>query len=290
MSFRGTQINPDRFHPSQIKFYVILLPVLTVMVLPLIYILNHAFKPYDELFAFPPRFFVQRPTLNNFQLLFNMVSNSGVPFSRYLFNSIVVTVLVLIFSILISTAAAYAFEMLDFKLKNLLYKFNMISLSFVAIAFAIPRYIIITGLGISDSMFAHIIPFLAAPVGIFLIRQYMKSVPKELVDAAKIDGASDYQVFWRIVVPLVKPAMATMGILSFQAVWTYSESSELYVDKESLRTLPYFINTITAATGNVVAAQGIQAAASLIMFLPMLILFVVLQSRVINTMSHSGIK
>lgn len=290
MSFRGTQINPDRFHPSQIKFYIILLPVLSVMVLPLIYIVNHAFKPYDELFAFPPRFFVQRPTLNNFQLLFSMVSNSGVPFSRYLFNSIVVTVLVLVFSILISTAAAYAFEMLDFKLKNLLYKFNMISLSFVAIAFAIPRYIIITGLGISDSMFAHIIPFLAAPVGIFLIRQYMKSVPKELVDAAKIDGATDYQVFWSIVVPLVKPAMATMGILSFQAVWTYSESSELYVDKESLRTLPYFINTITAATGNVVAAQGIQAAASLIMFLPMLILFVVLQSRVINTMSHSGIK
>jgi ABC-type glycerol-3-phosphate transport system permease component len=290
MSFRGTQIDPDRFHPSQIKFYVILFPILAVMVLPLIYIVNHAFKPYDELFAFPPRFLVQRPTLNNFQLLFRMVSNSGVPFSRYLFNSIVVTALVLVLSILISTAAAYAFEMLDFKLKKLLYKFNMISLSFVAIAFAIPRYIIITNLGISDSMFAHIIPFLAAPVGIFLIRQYMKSVPKELVDAAKIDGATDYQVFWRIVVPLVKPAMATMGILSFQAVWTYSESSELYVDKESLRTLPYFINTITAATGNVVAAQGIQAAASLIMFLPMLILFVILQSRVINTMSHSGIK
>jgi ABC-type glycerol-3-phosphate transport system permease component len=290
MSFRGTQINPDRFHRSQIKFYIILLPILLIMVLPLIYIVNHAFKPYDELFAFPPRFFVRRPTFENFRLLFSMVSSSGVPFSRYLFNSVMIAVVVLILSIFISTGAAYAFEMLNFKAKDLLYKFNMLSMMFVAIAFAIPRYIIITGLGFTDTFSAHIIPFLAAPVGIFLIRQYMKSIPKELVEASKIDGASDYQVFWYIVVPLVKPAMATMGILTFQAVWTYSESSELYIDRESLRTLPYFINTITQATGNVVASTGISAAASLIMFLPMLVIFIYFQSRVINTMSHSGIK
>jgi ABC-type glycerol-3-phosphate transport system permease component len=290
MSFRGTTINPDRFDKSQIKFLLILLPIILVMVLPLVYIFNHAFKPYDELFAYPPRFFVRRPTFENFRLLFSMVSSSGVPFSRYLFNSVMIAVVVLVLSILISTGAAYAFEMLDFKGKNLLYRFNMLSMMFVAVAFAIPRYIIITGLGFNDTFFVHVIPFLAAPVGIFLIRQYMKSIPKELIEASKIDGANDYQVFWHVVVPLVKPAMATMGILSFQAVWTYSESSELYIDKESLRTLPYFINTITSATGNVVAAQGISAAASLIMFLPMLAIFIYFQGKVINTMSHSGIK
>lgn len=290
MSFKGTQINPDRFHKSQIKFYLILLPIILVMVLPLIYIVNHAFKPYDELFAYPPRFLVRRPTFENFRLLFTMVSSSGVPFSRYLFNSVLVAVAVLILSVFISTGAAYAFEMLQFKAKDLLYKFNMLSMMFVAVAFAIPRYIIINWLGVTDTFVAHIIPFLAAPVGIFLIRQYMKSIPKELIEASKVDGANDYQIFMRIVVPLVKPAMATMGILTFQAVWTYSESSELYIDKESLRTLPYFISTITQATGNVVAAQGISAAASLIMFLPMLFIFIYFQSRVINTMSHSGIK
>lgn len=290
MSFKGTQINPDRFHRSQIKFYLILLPIILVMVLPLVYIFNHAFKPYDELFAYPPRFLVRRPTFENFRLLFTMVSSSGVPFSRYLFNSVLVAIVVLVLSIFISTGAAYAFEMLQFKAKDLLYKFNMLSMMFVAVAFAIPRYIIINWLGVTDTFIAHIIPFLAAPVGIFLIRQYMKSIPKELIEASKVDGANDYQIFMRIVVPLVKPAMATMGILTFQAVWTYSESSELYIDKESLRTLPYFISTITQATGNVVAAQGISAAASLIMFLPMLFIFIYFQSRVINTMSHSGIK
>lgn len=290
MSFKGTKINPDRFHKSQIKFYILLLPIIIVMVLPLIYIVNHAFKPYDELFAFPPRFFVQRPTFENFQLLFRMVSASGVPFSRYLFNSVLVAIVVLFFSVFISTGAAYAFEMLDFKAKALLYKFNMLSMMFVAVAFAIPRYIIITNLGVTDTFFAHIIPFLAAPVGIFLIRQYMKSIPKELIEAAKIDGADDYQIFARVVVPLVRPAMATMGILTFQAVWTYGESSSLYIDRESLRTLPYFISTITQSTGNVVAQQGISAAASLLMFLPMLIIFIYFQGKVINTMSHSGIK
>ncbi|GEM01031.1 ABC-type glycerol-3-phosphate transport system, permease component [Halolactibacillus halophilus] len=289
-SFHGSKINPDRFDRSQIKFFLFLMPMMVFMGLPIVYIFSHAFKPIDELFAYPPRFFVEKPTLANFVDLFNMSDTTGVPMSRYLFNSIIVTVVVVALTIAMSTAAAYALSKKKFKLKALLFEINTVALMFVPIAVAIPRYLLIDNIGLLDSFWAHILPLLAMPVGLFLVKQFIDQIPDSLIESARMDGASDYIIYWKIILPLVKPAIATIAILSFQAVWNNVETSTLFVNDESLKTFAFFMSTLASQTGNSVAGQGMAAAASLLMFVPNLIIFIILQSQVMNTMAHSGIK
>lgn len=289
-SFHGSKINPDRFHKSQIKFYLFLIPLAIFMALPIIYIIFHAFKPIDELFAYPPRFFVQKPTLKNFVDLGNVTNATGVPMSRYLFNSILVTLVVVFLTVLISTMAGFVLSKKKFKLKNTIFEINTLALMFVPVAVSIPRYLLIDKVGLLDSFWSHILPLLAMPIGLFLVKQFIDQIPDELIESAKMDGASDYQIFFRIIVPLVKPALATIAILTFQGVWNNVETSTLFVNDENLKTFAFFMSTLAAESGNSVAGQGMAAAASLLMFVPNLIIFILLQSQVMNTMAHSGIK
>lgn len=288
-SYFGMMINPERYHRSQIKFYLILIPLLIVMVLPILFIVSHAFKPLDELYAYPPRFFPSRITLDNFIQLITASEQTGIPFGRYLFNSIVVSVTVIFLSLLLSSLAAYAFSFLNFKFKNWLFTANQVAIMFVAVAVAVPRYIVMSQFGIINSFFAHIVPLLAMPVGVFLLKQFMDQIPRELYDAAKIDGANKFQIYRMIVLPLVKPALATIAILAFQSAWNNTETSQLFINDEALKTLPYYFQTLTLGTSSI-AAQGISAAASLIIFVPNIVLFIILQKNVMNTMAHSGIK
>lgn len=289
---RSSGINPQGFHPSQLKFYVVLLPLVAFMLLPMLFIFSHAFKPPDELFAYPPRFFVANPTLKNFGDLFTKMSTSGVPVSRYLFNSVLITLLTVGASILVSTTAAYALSKKRFKLKKTLFAINTVALMFVPIAVTIPRFLIIERLNLLDTFAVHILPGLAMPVGLFLIKQFIDGIPDEVIEAAQIDGASDVHIYWGIILPMIVPAIATIAILTFQATWNNADTSTLYVNNESLKTFAFYLSTLTSTTAgaNAVAGQGIAAAASLIMFLPNLIIFVLLQSQVMNTMSHSGLK
>lgn len=289
MSLQIDKVNPSRFDKSQFKFYVYLVPLAIFMALPIVFIVCHAFKPMDELFAFPPKFFVSRPTLDNFSNLLSQSSDSGIPLSRYVFNSVIVTTIVVFASIIISSMAGYALSKLRFKSKGALLEINNLALMFVPVAVMIPRYLVIDKIGISDTYFAHILPLLAMPVGLFLIKQFMDQIPDELIEAATIDGANDFQIYLKIIMPIVRPALATAAILVFQQVWNNIESSSLFVTSESLRTLAFYMSTLASNT-NVVAGQGMAAAASLIMFLPNLILFIFLQSKVMNTMAHSGLK
>jgi len=290
VSNRG--INPRGFHVSQIKFYALLLPLAALMMLPIIFIFSNAFKPPDELFAYPPRFFVIRPTLKNFIDLFSRMSTSGIPVSRYLFNSIVITLLSVVASILVSSTAAYALSKKRFKLKQTLFAVNTVALMFVPIAVTIPRFLVIQGLHLLDTFWVHILPVLAMPVGLFLLKQFMDVIPNEVIEAAQIDGASDWWIYWRIVLPMIRPAIATLAILTFQAAWNNADTSTLYVTTEGLRTFAFYLSTLAATTtgANVVAGQGLAAVAALIMFLPNLIIFIFLQSQVMSTMSHSGLK
>ncbi len=291
-SFQNRGINPKGFHVSQIKFYIFLLPLIVFMLLPIIFIFSHAFKPADELFAYPPRFFVINPTFKNFADLFSKMSSSGVPVSRYLFNSIVITLVMVAASILVSTTAAYSLSKKRFKLKKALFAVNTVALMFVPIAVTIPRFLIIEKLGLMNTFLVHILPGLAMPVGLFLIKQFIDGIPDEVVEAAQIDGASDVWIYWKIILPMIRPAIATIAILTFQATWNNADISTLYINDESLKTFAFYLTTLTATTAgsNVVAGQGIAAAASLIMFLPNLIIFIFLQSQVMSTMSHSGLK
>ncbi len=291
-SLRNSMINPAGYHPSQLKFYVILLPLVLFMLLPIVFIISNAFKPLAELFAYPPRFFVVNPTLKNFSDLFSLMSTSDVPVSRYLFNSVAITILSVCASILVSTTAAYALSKKRFRLKKALFTINTIALMFVPVAVTIPRFLVIVRLGLMDTFAVHILPALAMPVGVFLMKQFADGIPDELIEAAQIDGASDVAIYWRIILPMIRPAIATIAILTFQATWNNAETSALYINHESLKTFAFYLTTLTStASGtNVVAGQGMAAAATLIMFMPNLLMFILLQSQVMSTMSHSGIR
>ncbi len=287
--YKGSNINPKKFEKGQIKIILAVLPLALFMLLPIIFIFCHAFKPMDELFAFPPKFFVTRPTLDNFTKLFKASAMSGIPMSRYVFNSFVVTIIVVIGSILLSTASGFALSKLKFKLKNTILEINNMALMFVPVAVMIPRYLTINVLGLTDTYLAHILPLLAMPVSLFLVKQFIDQVPDALIEAAYIDGASDFRVYFKIILPMIKPAIATSAILAFQQVWVNVESSNLYVSNEGVKTLAFYMNTL-AATNNTVAGQGVAAAAALIMFVPNLVLFIILQNSIMNTMAHSGMK
>ena len=171
----------------------------------------------------------------------------------------------------------------------MLFTANQIAIMFVPIAVAVPRFIMLNFFGLTDSFLAHIIPLLAMPVGIFLLKQFMDQIPRELVEASVVDGANRWQIYRYVVMPLVKPALATIAILAFQNSWNNVETSQMYIVNESLKTLPYYFGTLTMSTSSI-ASQGISAAASLIIFLPNLIFFIILQRNVMNTMAYSGIK
>lgn len=288
-SFQGTKINPTRFHKSQIKFYVILVIMSSVMVLPLIYIFSQAFKPIDELFAYPPKFFVKNPSLSNFSNLIAMMGTSEVPIARYFFNSILSTGLTIVFSLTISAMAGYALAKKKFRAKDFVFDMNTMALMFVPTAVMIPRYLIISGMQLNTSFWVHVIPALAMPVGLFLVKQFMEQIPNELIEAAKIDGASELRIFFNIILPLSKSPLATVAILTFQSAWNATEASSLYLNDEALKNFAFYMSTLTT-TGNDVVGQGMAAAATLIMFIPNLIIFIVMQKQVMDTMAHSGIK
>ena len=287
--YKGSNINPKKFERGQIKIIIGLLPLAIFMGIPIVFIVCHAFKPIDELFAFPPQILVHKPTLENFSKLFKASQSADIPMSRYVFNSIIVTAVVVIASIFMSTMAGYALSKLKFKGKNTILEVNNMALMFVAVAVMIPRYLIIDMLGIKDTYLAHILPLLAMPVGLFLVKQFIDQIPDALIEAAYIDGASDFKIYRKIILPLIKPAISTTVILAFQQVWTNVESSNLYINNESMKTLAFYLNTLSNAN-NTVAGQGIQAAGILIQFIPNLLIFLILRKSFMNTMAHSGIK
>lgn len=166
---------------------------------------------------------------------------------------------------------------------------NQIALMFVPVAVMIPRFIVVTTLHLTDTYWAHILPIVAYPVALFLIKQFVDTVPNALIEAAYMDGATEFRVYVSVILPLIKPAIATGGIMIFQQIWINMETSNYYVNDEGLKNLAFYMNTI-ANLNNTVAGQGMAAAASLIMFLPQLLVFIILQNSVMNTMATSGIK
>lgn len=289
MAYKGKRINPQKFERGQIKLIIVLLPLVIFMALPLVFIANHAFKPMEELFAFPPTFFVKNATMENFTKLVKFSRTAGVPISRYVFNSVIVTALTVGLSLLFTTFAAFALAKLKFKGRSLMMTINQLAIMFVATAVLIPRYLVICNLGMIDSIWAHVLPLLAYPVSLFLVKQFVEQVPDALIEAAYIDGATDMTIYRKIILPMTKPAIATAAILAFQQVWANMETSNYYINDDSMKTLTFYMNSLVNVN-NTVSGQGMAAAATLIMFIPNLVLFIILQNNVMNTMAHSGIK
>ncbi|WP_228551381.1 carbohydrate ABC transporter permease [Paenibacillus sp. B01] len=276
--------------PFQVALIAAFTALAAFMSLPIVFIFNHAFKPQNELFLFPPRFFVQNPTWRNFEALFLHASNATVPFTRYLFNSVVVLGLTLASVIVISTMAAYALAKHRFHFKALILSLITLSLMFAPETVSIPRYLIVSGLGLNNTYFGHVLPSLASPVAVFMLVGFISQIPGDLLEAARIDGAGHLGIFARIVLPLSAPAVATISILTFQAAWGDVETSTLFMQKEAMRTLAFYVNSLLSGLQNNVAGQNMAAAAGLLLFLPNLIIFLLFQRKVLESMVHSGIK
>ncbi|ALS29061.1 ABC transporter permease [Paenibacillus sp. 32O-W] len=279
-----------RFDRTQ-QAIVLFLALLSVfMLLPIVYVFNHAFKPLHELFLFPPTFIVQDPTFQNFIELLALTQDTVVPATRYLFNSIVVTFLATAGMVATGALCAYALSKHPFPGAKLVMGSIITSLLFAPETIAIPRYVVVQSLGIMNTYWGHVLPMIAMPVGVFLIKQFIDQVPNEMIEAAKIDGTTEFGIFLRIVVPMVTPAIATITILAFQNAWGNAETSTLFMQEDAMKTLPFYMGTLTSNLANAVARQGAAAAGALIMFLPQLIIFLLSQRKVIATMAHSGIK
>lgn len=289
-AYKGHRMNPDKFEKGQIKLYLFVVPLALITGLPIVFIIFHAFKPMEELFAFPPKFITTNPTFDNFRQLFKASRSAGIPLSKYAFNSLLITLSVVLSSMILSSAAAYAMSKLKFKGRDLVFNLNQLAIMFVPVAVMIPRYLVVEFLGLTDTYWSQILPLIPLPVSVFLLKQFVDTVPDSLIEAAYMDGATELHVYFKIIIPMIKPALATAAILVFQQVWGNLEASNYYINDEGLKSLVFYMNTLASANGNTVAGQGVQAAASLIMFIPNLVLFCILQNKVMNTMAHSGIK
>lgn len=269
--------------------YIVMLFVVCFTMLPLVYLVCTAFKPLSELFVFPPQFFVRNPTLKNFSDLLLSMSSSAVPFTRYVFNSALVTVITVIGTIFVSTLGAYGMVKHNPPGSKLWFQVILAALMISPYVTQIPRYLIINRLGLINSYAALIIPSLATAYNFFLVKQFVEQIPNALIEAARIDGCGEMRIYWQVIMPLLIPAWSTLMVFSFVSSWNDYFSPLIYLSDQAMKTLPLALNTISGGSATIGRA-GAVAAATLLMTLPTIILFMLSQKKVMQTMVHSGIK
>jgi ABC-type glycerol-3-phosphate transport system permease component len=252
---------------------------------PLIYTMSNSLKGLDEIFVFPPRLFPRNITFRNFIDLFNLIGNTQIPISRYFINTLTITLFGTAGHVLLSSLCAYPLSKHRFPGRHLINQLVVYSLMFSAAVTAIPTYMIISWFGLIDSQLAIIIPAFGFTLGLFLMRQFMNVIPNELLEAAKIDGANEYQIFFKVVMPLVKPAWLTLIILLFQQLW--GTDGGAYIFTENLKPLSYALGQIVAGG---VARTGTAAAVTVIMLVVPISVFIFNQTKMLETMAHSGLK
>lgn len=275
---------------KKVLLYVVMLALVAFTVLPLVYVVVTAFKPLDELFLYPPRFFVKNPTTKNFSDLVVSLGSSTVPFTRYAFNSIIVTVIIVTLTVTVSALGAYS--LVKFKPPGGKFIFNLIlvALMFSAHVTKIPSYMVVNSLHLINTYGALILPNIAVAYNIFLIKQFMEQYPDELIEAARIDGAGEFRIFIQMVMPALKPATATLVVFSFVSNWNDYFSPLIYITSQAMKTLPLALQTISGGSAVTVGRAGAVAASTFLMTLPTVVIFTIMQGKVMETMVYSGIK
>ena len=275
----------NRSTGGDIGIFIILFIFGFLKVLPMYYAIITSLKPLDELWIFPPRFWVAKPTLKNFADLFSNLSNSWVPFSRYIFNTVFISVVGTFGHVIIASMAAYALSKKRFYGSQTIFKVIVTSLMFSG-STAIPTFIIMSKLGLIDTYWSIILPAFSSTLGLYLMKQHMESMVKDtIIEAAKIDGAGEMRIFWTIVMPMVKPAWLTLIVFSFQGLWNSTGATYIYT--EQLKTLNYAISQIISAG---ISRAGAGAASVVFMMILPIAVFMFSQSNIVETMSSSGIK
>ena len=265
-------------------FILILFGIFTL--LPIVYMIVTSLKPLDELLIFPPRFFVNRPTLSNFIQLPKLLSNLNVPFSRYLFNSFFIAVVVTVLQMLFGSSCAFVLSKVKLRVVKIFFAITQLSLLYNDYTLAIPRYIIYVNLDMINTYWLYILPSLASSLTVFLIKQYIDDgIPDALLEAAKIDGANLLTIYLKIVMPNIKPALMTVCLYGFQGIWSMQSDGAIY--DEVLKTLPSVLTQISAGG---LARAGSAMAASVLMMVPVVLVYIVSQSSIMETMSSAGMK
>lgn len=271
---------------GNIMYFIILALAGAFSVLPLIYCVVTSFKPLDELLIFPPQFFVKRPTLSNYMILPSLLNKLQVPMARYLFNSLFVALASTFLHIIAASLAAFAFSKSKLKYRRVLFLLVQVMLLYNSYTLAVPQYLIFSKLNIIDTYWVYILPAVPSAMGCFLMKQFIDvGVPNALLEAARIDGASVFRIYWQIIMPMVKPAWMTLLLFSFRDMWSIVPSGTIF--SEELKTLPQVVSTVTAGG---IARTGSSMALTVLLMIPPIIVFMISQGNVIETMGSSGIK
>ena len=256
------------------------------MFLPMVYVVMQSFKPLDELWMYPPRFFVMSPTINNYASLFSLMSLNWVPFSRYIFNTVFTSVSGTFGHLFIASLAAYTLAKIKFPGGKFMFKTVQTSLMFHATVTAITSFIIMSAFQMVDTYLAIIVPAWGSTLGLYLMKQFMDTaVPDTVLESARLDGANELKTYWVIAMPMVKPAWLTLIVYSFQSLWNAGAS--MYIHSEQLKSFNYAIGQITAGG---IKRAGASAASQVIMMLVPIMVFVFSQSNIVETMGSSGMK
>ena len=256
------------------------------MFLPMLYAIMQSLKPLDELFMFPPRFIVMKPTFDNYKDLFTLMNTSWVPFSRYIFNTVLTSVCGTAGNLLFASLAAYSFAKIKFPGGRSMFKLVRTSLMFHSTVTAMTNFVLMSALGLVDTYLAIILPAWCTTIGLYLMKQFMdSSVPDTVLESARLDGAKEGTIFWKIAMPMVKPAWLTLIVYCFQGLW--NAGSSVYIHSEQLKSFNYAIGQILAGG---IKRSGAGAASTIIMMLVPLLVFVITQSNIIETMGSSGMK
>ncbi len=281
-----------RYVKQKIKksfLYILLIALVSFTGLPLVYVLVSAFKPIDELFIYPPRFWVSKPTLSNFSDLFMALNTEMVPFSRYFFNSVFTTLLSVFGTVVVCSMGAFSIVKHRVPGAKIIYNVVIAALMFSPHVTMIQNYLIVNKLGLINTYTAIIIVKLAVAYNFFIMRQFFLQIPDDYIEAARLDGAGEMYMFWRIIMPIAKPAWATLIVFSFVTVWNDFFTPLIFTTQQAMKTLPLAMQSI-AADLNQVERVGAGNAAALITILPVIIIYVFMQGKVISTMALSGIK
>lgn len=272
-----------------VMLYALLLAMVVVAALPLFVMVSRSLMPMDELFIYPPRLLVRKPTLRNFSDLLTSLSSSTVPFTRYIFNSLFTTVVTVTISIMVCCMGAYGLVKHKPAGANAIFAVVLAALMFSTHVTQIPNYLVVNKLGLVNSYLALIIPKIAVAYNFFLVKQFCEQLPNSILEAARIDGARELRVFWTIAMPLLRPAWTTLAVFSFVSNWNDYFSPLIYISSNALKTLPLALQTLGGGAG-VVARAGTVGAATFLTTLPSVLVFAIMRGKVMETMSFSGIK
>jgi multiple sugar transport system permease protein len=268
---------------SHAWLYVVLTVGLVAVVTPFVWMVLGSFKSEGELRQSPPTWWPQTGSWDNYTQLFSQFG-----FGKYFFNSTVVAVTVTIGNLLFCSMLGYALAMLEFKGKRALFVLVMVTLLIPGVVTFVPLFVLVANAGLVDTLPALILPFLVSPFGVFLMRQFILGLPRELLDAGRVDGAGELRIFSRIFLPLCGPALATLAILTFLGSWNNFLWPLVVAQSESRYTLP--VALALYSTGQNSTRYGLLLAGATVVLLPVLVVFLIFQRRFIEGIATTGIK